>query len=50
MTPRVATSLIEGAGSRAEVEEGLGDGAYDSAEIYEEWLSVHQYLMGLSIV
>ena len=33
---KVAASLIEGSSSRAEVEEGLGDGAYDSAEIYEE--------------
>jgi IS5 family transposase len=33
---KVAVSLIVGAGSRAEVEESLGDGAYDSGEIYEE--------------
>jgi hypothetical protein len=36
MIHRVAASLIEGAGSRAMVEESLGDGAYDSSEIYEE--------------
>jgi hypothetical protein len=35
MIHRVAASLIEGASSRAEVEGSLGDGAYDSSEIYE---------------
>ena len=33
---KVAASLIEGADIRAKVEGSLGDGAYDSSEIYEE--------------